>query len=170
MPQPNLSAPVSGLGPVPSDNQPGHHPDVEQDKPTIPRAGSRLPGTEHFAFRFEPLLFPLAAPFGVLPATTGLDLHDDEVGIRFGPWRMRFPRADVTGVEVTGPYHLLKVAGPPHLSLADRGVTFATNRQRGLCIQLSRPHRALDPLGLVRHRSVTVTVEAIDALADALSP
>ena len=53
-------------------------------------------------------------------------------------------------------------AGPPHLSLADRGITFATNRQRGLCIRLHRPHPAIDPLGLIRHPGVTVTVGDVD--------
>lgn len=26
---------VGNTGPVPEDNQPGHHPEVEQDKPTL---------------------------------------------------------------------------------------------------------------------------------------
>jgi hypothetical protein len=31
-------------GPVPEDNQPGHHPDIEQDKPDLERFQSRLAG------------------------------------------------------------------------------------------------------------------------------
>lgn len=29
---------VTGAGPVPQDNQPGHHPEQDQDKPTGPPA------------------------------------------------------------------------------------------------------------------------------------
>lgn len=71
---------------------------------------------------------------------------------------------------VTGPYHLIKVAGPPRLSLSDRGVTFATNRQVGACIQLRRAHRAIEPLGLLRHPSVTVTVDDPEGLCQLLDP
>ena len=78
------------------------------------------------------------------------------------------PRADVDDVTETGGYWLPKVAGPPHLSLADRGVTFATNRQQGLCITLTRPHKGIDPIGLFKHPGVTVTVDDLDGLAHAL--
>ena len=177
MPTPDLSLPDTGFGPIPADNQPGHHPPVEQDKPIGPppvRSGRKLtsapalePVPEHYAFRFEPVMLALAAPLGVLPPTTDVEVGDD-VLIRFGPWKMRFPRADVTGVEETTDYALLRVAGPPHLSLKDRGITFATNRQRGLCIQLARPHKGIEPFGLLRHPGVTVTVEDIDGLAEHL--
>lgn len=155
---------ADGLGPVPEANQPGHHPDVEQDKPVGPPR-SPTPAVDHFSFQFEPLLLPLALSAGVFPTMTGIDVGDD-VRIRFGLWGMSFPRASVAGVEETGPYQLHKVAGPPRLSMADRGVTFATSRERGLCISLARPHRG--PFPLLRHPAVTVTVKAPDALAEAL--
>lgn len=75
---------------------------------------------------------------------------------------MATPLDNVVGAEVTGPYRLVKVAGPPHLSLRDRGITFATNRARGTCI------RFREPVGLLRHPAATVTVAAPDALAEAL--
>ena len=65
-------------------------------------------------------------------------------------------------------YWLPKVAGPPHLSFADRGITFATNRQRGLCIELERPYPGIGPLGLLRHAGATVTVDDIEGLTHAL--
>jgi len=172
MPQPDLSTADTGLGPIPEANQPGHHPPVEQDKPTGPPPQPRVdavPSTEtrHFDFRFEPVMQALGAPFGVLPFTTGVEV-DDEVRIRFGPWSMRFPRDEVAGVEESTDYVLVKVAGPPHLSFADKGVTFATNRQRGLCIRLRTPQRGIDPLGLIRHPGVTVTVADIEGLRAAL--
>lgn len=157
-----LHEPNDSLGPVPEANQPGHHPRVEQDKPRRPPKAPAV--VRHFDFRFEPLLLPAALIVGVRPSTTGLDIDGKDVTIRFGRWSMSFPRADVTSAEVTGPYQLVKVAGPPHLSLADGGVTFATNRQAGACLQLSNPHRAIEPLGIIRHRSVTVTVDEPEEL------
>ncbi len=152
-----LHEPTDGLGPVPEQNQPGHHPRVEQDKPSRPPKAPSL--VRHFAFRFEPLLLPAALLLGVRPSTSGVDVDGKDVTIRFGRWSMSFPRTDVSSAEVTGPYQLLKVAGPPHLSLADGGVTFATNRHAGACLQLARAHRAIEPLGIIGHRSVTVTVD-----------
>src|SRR3546814_14666252 len=81
---------------------------------------------------------------------------------------MSFPRSDVEATEVTGPYRLVKVAGPPHLSLADRGITFATNRRQGLCLSLRRPHRGIEPLGLIRHPGGPVTVAAAQGLQELL--
>ena len=31
-----ISGSAAGAGPIPEDNQPGHHPDSEQDKPDLP--------------------------------------------------------------------------------------------------------------------------------------
>ncbi len=176
MANPDLSATEPGPGPVPEENLPGHHPEVEQDKPAGPPPGPKpkrrlesaaKPDTERFAFRFEPVMRALALPFRVTPSNTWVEVGD-EVHIAFGPWHMRFPRADVADLTETTDYWLPKVAGPPHLSFKDRGITFATNRERGLCITLARPHKALDPLGVVKHPGATVTVDDIEGLTHAL--
>ena len=174
MSQPDLSAADPGPGPVPEENQPGHHPPVEQDKPTGPPPRRRTsvaptpkPSTERFGFRFEPIMQALALPFGVRPSNTWVEVGD-EVHIAFGPWHMRFPRQDVSDVTETSDYWLPKVAGPPHLSFADRGITFATNRERGLCIKLERPHPGIGPFGLLKHPGATVTVDDIQGLTHAL--
>ena len=85
------------------------------------------------------------------------------------PWSVRTPRSNVSGVELTGPYHWWKVIGA-HLSLADRGMTLGTNADRGACITFHRPVRGLDPLGLLRHPALTVTVARPEELRDALQP
>ena len=38
-----------------------------------------------FAFRFHPLYRALGAPFGVLPATSLVEVLDDHLVVRFGP-------------------------------------------------------------------------------------
>ncbi|MDQ2650494.1 MAG: hypothetical protein M3Z03_13210 [Actinomycetota bacterium] len=166
-----------GLGPVPAENQPGHHPPVEQDKPSLTRLKAAHREKRVFHFAFEPLLIPFAAAVGVRDSSAWVELapgddvdgKDDLVTIHFGPWSMAFPRIDVVSADVTGPYRLHRVAGPPHLSLKDRGVTFATTRQQGLCMQLREPRKALDPLGVLRHPAATVTVADPEELQRALS-
>ncbi len=44
----------------------------------------------------------------------------------FGAWRLRTPLANVTAVEITVPCAFVKTAGPAHLGITDRGLTFAT--------------------------------------------
>ena len=88
-----------------------------------------------FAFRFDPLYRVLGLPFGVTPGTSLVEVSDDHLVVRFGPWHLRTPVANVVGCERSGPYSVWKTAGPARLSLADRGVSFATNRDAGLCIR-----------------------------------
>jgi hypothetical protein len=176
-------APLDAPGPVPEDNLPGHQPDVVPDKPLVPPDAYRLRAVDdadevrgptghdmtatsvRFAFLFEPLLLPFSAAVGVLPMTAGVELDDDELVVRFGPWSLRTPRSNVVGCEITGPYRPWKVAGPPHISLSDRGVTFATNTRRGACIRFREPVTGALPWGLLRHPAATVTVTNPDDLA-----
>jgi hypothetical protein len=119
-----------------------------------------------FPFRFEPRLTPLSALFGVTPRTAWVELDDAELRVRFGPWRLTTPRANIASGELTGPYQFLKVAGPAHLSFADRGVTFATTRERGVCFALREPVPGIAPGGRLRHPGVTVTVAEPERLLE----
>jgi len=74
----------------------------------------------------------------------------------------------VASVAITGPYQLLKVAGPARLSVRDRGITLATNAHQGVCIGFHEPVRAIDPVGAIRHPAVTVTVHDVAGLVLAL--
>jgi hypothetical protein len=121
-----------------------------------------------FDFRFADAYRAPALMFGVTRATSGLVLDDGELRIRFGPWFVRTTLPNVTGSQITGPYGFVKTVGPAHLSLADRGLTLATNGDRGLCIRFERPVTGIDPLGMIRHPAVTVTVEEPEELAAAL--
>jgi len=76
-----------------------------------------------FPFDFDyPLAAPLAA-FGVTPFTSHVDVADGWFDVRFGPWRLRTPLANLGATHVTGPYSPLRALGT-RISLADRGVTF----------------------------------------------
>lgn len=123
---------------------------------------------ETFAFGFSPAYRLPALAFGITPRTATVLLSAEEFRVRFGLWSLVTSRANIAGWEVTGDYTFAKSAGPAHLSLADRGVTFATNGDRGLCIRFREPVRALDPTGRLRHPAVTVTVADPAALITAL--
>jgi len=162
---------------VPPENEPGHHPPVEQDKPVTPPptpTGARkdraaAPGRDRFAFAFARRLMPVSAAFGVIPPTAHVDVDETELRIRFGPWSLRTPLHNVRSLTPTGPYSWWKIAGPAHISVADRGITFATTTERGVCIRFHEPVEAALPTSLLRHPAATVTVEDPDALIAAIS-
>ncbi len=125
--------------------------------------------SQDFVFRFERPYRALARLFGITQKSAYVRVSDGRFEARFGPWRVRTPLSNIDSVSVTGPYQLWKTAGPARLSIADRGLTFASNAARGVCLQFVEPVRGLDPFGLVRHPNLTVTVDDIAGLAALLN-
>ncbi len=121
-----------------------------------------------FDFAFDPRYRVAGLPFGVLPATTWVEVGDGRLRARFSWWTLDTSLANVAGVERTGGYAFVKTAGPPHLSFTDRGVTFATNGERGVCVSFHRPVPAIDPTGTIRHPGATFTVADLDGFEAAL--
>ena len=147
---------------MPEQNQPGHRPDHDQDKPVGP---PRLPDLEvRFEFRFEGTVGRAARLCGASPSSAGVYVDGDDLVIRYGPWTLATTLDNVDGATESGPYRWWKVAGPPRLSLADRGVTFATTAAGGVCIQFKDPVPAALPAGVLRHPAATVTVADPDGL------
>jgi hypothetical protein len=128
---------------------------------------------EHFDFRFDGWYQVAARPFGVTPASSHVEVATRDDGermltARYGPWVVETPVANVTSTTVSGPYSPVKTAGPAHVSLKDFGLTFASNRDRGLCIHFRHPVPGLEPTGRVRHPALTVTVDDVEGLQEAL--
>jgi hypothetical protein len=121
-----------------------------------------------FPFAVHPVLGRISLIFGVSPARALVAVHTDRVVARFGPWVVETPLGNVASAEVSGPYGALRVVGPARLSLADRGLTFATTDRAGACLRFHEPVPGLDPLGLVRHPGLTVTVAEPWALVELL--
>jgi hypothetical protein len=117
-----------------------------------------------FEFAFAPGYRRVARLFGVTPARAWVAIDGAVFEARFGPWRVLTPLANIVAAGVTGPYRPLKTAGPARLAITDRGLTFATNRDRGVRITFATPVAGLDPLGLVRHPELTVTVADVEGL------
>jgi hypothetical protein len=122
-----------------------------------------------FDFSFDLVHRAFGLPFGITPRTAGVEVEGDRLLARFGLWRLSTSLDNVEGTEVTGPYSPFKTIGPAHLSVADRGLTFATNARRGLCIRFREPVPAIEPTGRLRHPGLTVTVADVDGLAAALA-
>jgi hypothetical protein len=123
-----------------------------------------------FRFLFSPGYRAVALLFGVTPKNSMVEVADGRLRARFGRWTLETSLDNVVGTRVSGPYGRLRTIGPAHLSLADRGLTFASNRRRGLCIEFREPVPGLEPTGRLRHPGLTVTVADVDGLARALDP
>ena len=114
--------------------------------------------------------FGLASrPFGVTAGRAMVELRDERFVARFGVWVVDTPLANVASAEVTGPYTWFKVAGPAHLSLQDRGLTFATTDRKGVCLTFHEPVGGIDPWGRIRHPRLTVTVAEPERLVELLT-
>jgi hypothetical protein len=109
-----------------------------------------------------------ARAFGISPPTAWVEVGDRTLDARFGPWRVSTPLANISDIRATGPYAFWKTAGPARLAITDRGLTFATNGDRGVLISFRTPVRGLDPFGVLHHPELTVTVADVDGLAELL--
>lgn len=125
--------------------------------------------TARFAFRFDPAYRGPARLFGVTPERAWVDLGESDFEARYGRWRVRTSMSNIASAEATGPYAFLKTAGPARLSITDRGLTFASNGDRGVRITFHAPVTGIDRAGRIRHPELTVTVLDVDGLIDALS-
>lgn len=122
-----------------------------------------------FDFRFDPQYQRAARLFGITPARAWVDVDAARLDAHFGRWRLNTPLGNIKAVEITGPYHFFKTAGPARLGITDRGLTFATNGDRGVLITFITKVRGIEPLGVLRHPELTVTVEDVEGLSRALA-
>ena len=125
-----------------------------------PGRGDAPPGSAVFPFRYSGVVGAAARVVASTErrAFVAIDEERGEFIARFGPWVVATGIANIAGARLTGPYAAWKVAGPPHLSFEDRGLTFATNDDAGVCLSFVEPVRGIDPRGWIRHPGLTVTV------------
>jgi hypothetical protein len=121
-----------------------------------------------FEFRWDPAYSKAARPFAITPDRAWVEVDDTQLSARYGPWRLHTPRANITRVEITGPYRFYRTAGPARLAVSDLGLTFASNGEQGVLISFAKRVPAIDPLRLMRHPELTVTVADIAGLVKAL--
>jgi hypothetical protein len=143
-------------------------PDPSQ--PLLPPVSEALP--VHFGLA-APAGLPMAVGCamwlaGVRPERDGVWLDDVLFTATFGPWRVSTERSNISGARMTGPYSLWRAVGA-RLSLADRGLTFGSATGRGVCVQFREAVPGIEPSGLLRHPSLTITVAQPALLLEALS-
>lgn len=126
--------------------------------PSSPSVNRRYPFAFVGRYRAPALLF------GVTPRTAYVDLGPEGLHVRFGLWRLDTPVANISEARRTGGFGWLKTAGPPHLSFADRGVTFATNGDDAVCLSFHERVRGIDPTGRILHPGATLTVDDVDGV------
>ncbi|KQW47962.1 hypothetical protein ASC77_16305 [Nocardioides sp. Root1257] len=136
--------------------------------PAADEPASPIEVVREFDFAFTPAYAAAARPFGITPATTSVEVGPQWLYVHYGPWKLLTPRANVVGAQVTGGFGFVKTAGPPHLSLSDRGVTMASNGDRALCLEFAEPVTAIDTTGAIRHPGATLAVADPEGLAAAL--
>ncbi len=125
-------------------------------------------GGQTFRFRFDPRYRMAALPFGITDAGAWVRVGPSGFEARFGPWAVRTPVDNLAGSEVSGPFGFLRTAGSARLSFSDRGLTFATNGDEGLCVRFHEPVRGIDLAGVIRHPGLTVTVADVGGLRRAI--
>ncbi|MGA8846908.1 MAG: hypothetical protein WB471_09875 [Nocardioides sp.] len=120
----------------------------------------RQPGGEpiRHEFAFATPYRVAALPFGITPRTAWVEIGPAGLRVRYGLWRLATPLDNLAGAEITGGFGFLKTAGPPHLSFADRGISFTTNGESALCLSFHRPVKGIDPTGRITHPGATLSV------------
>jgi hypothetical protein len=124
-----------------------------------------MAAVQRFEFAFAPSYRRVQRALGVRPDTAWVEVGETDFRARFGPWRFSTPLSNIRDVAITGPYRYWKTAGPARYAITDSGLTFATNGDRGVLILLRDKEPGLDPLGLIRHPEITVTVADVAGLA-----
>ncbi len=127
---------------------------------------------ESFPFRFSRFAARTLPLFGIRHRTSAVVIDNGELLARFGRVRVATTLDNVLDAQVTGPYSWLKALGV-RVSMADRGLTFGSNTQAGVCLRFHRPVEGVMKRFGLRHPGLTVTVADPDALVrciEALRP
>lgn len=120
-----------------------------------------------YPFAFDARFRVPLAGVGVSPRTAWTELGVEFARVRFGPWLVVTRLRNIADAVVTGPFAWYRALGV-RLSLADRGLTFGTNAEAGVCLRFHELVRGADPLGLLRHPALTVTVADPGGLVNAI--
>jgi hypothetical protein len=110
-----------------------------------------------FEFAIDPRYARVLRVFGVRRGRAWVGIDAERLRVRYGFWRLETALANVESAGVTGPYRSALRAIGPHISVKDRGLSFCTNIERGVCILFREPVRGRETAGLMRHPGLTVT-------------
>jgi len=123
-------------------------------------------GTSFYRYSFDKRLVVFWGVFGVRPKKDGVSLTDDgRLRATFGFLKLETPIENVAGAHITRNYRWWTAAGARG-SMKDDGLTFGTNADGGVCIHFHQ--KVPSPLKRSGHSALTVTVEDLEGLTEAL--
>ncbi len=99
------------------------------------------PGPRRFPFRFEGPWRWAVLPFAVTPGRAWAELDGERVRVRFGPWHVQIPVADIRRYEIQGPYRWWRALGV-RMTLGVWDLSFCSSARDGVYLELARPIRA----------------------------
>ena len=120
-----------------------------------------------FGYAVDKRFLPVLLPLGFRSSTQGVTVTDDgavDATIGFLTQRTRLDNID--GAHITRDYRWWTAIGA-RLSFVDDGLTFGTNANAGVCMHFRQ--RVPSALRRKGHSALTVTVEDLDGLVEALS-
>jgi hypothetical protein len=121
--------------------------------------------TQHFGYAIDRRYLPLLLPFLLRPSRDGVTLTAESFEATFGLFKITTPRSNVTDAHITRDYRWWTAFGVRG-SMADDGLTFGTNHERGVCVHFAQKVRS--PLRRSGHSALTVTVADVEGLEAAL--
>ena len=122
--------------------------------------------SQFFPYRFDNRFMAMWLPLGARPGKDGVTLTDDDVFVAtYGRKKLETPLANVEGAHITRDYRWWTSVGM-RLSFVDDGLTFGTNTRGGVCVHFAEPVRRV--IGRKDHSALTVTVDDLDGLVEAL--
>jgi hypothetical protein len=123
--------------------------------------------TVRFKYAVDRRFLPVLVAFGFRSSKDGVNVGGDgDFSATFGVMSLRTHIDNVDGAHITTDYRWWTAVGARR-SFVDDGLTFGTNHNAGVCIHF-REHVA-SALRRSGHSALTVTVEDLDGLVDALS-
>jgi len=120
-----------------------------------------------FGYAVDKRFLPVLLPLGFRSSTLGVTVTDDgAVDATFGFLTLRTRLDNIDGAHITRDYRWWTAIGA-RLSFVDDGLTFGTNANAGVCMHFRQ--RVPSALRRKGHSALTVTVEDLDGLVEALS-
>lgn len=122
--------------------------------------------SEVFRYAVDKRFFPLLLTFGLRPSKDGVTITDDGRFVAtYGFFRIETSLSNIDDAHVTSGYRWWTAVGVRG-SLVDDGLTFGTNRDRGVCVHFHDKVRSV--MRRSGHSALTVTVAEGDRLIEAL--
>jgi hypothetical protein len=120
-----------------------------------------------YRYSFDHRLVAFWGVFGVRRAQDGVTLTDDgRLRATFGLLKLETDLENVDGAHITRNYRWWTAAGARG-SMKDDGLTFGTNANAGVCIHFRE--KVPSPLSRKGHSALTITVEDLEGLTEALT-